>query len=341
MGKKLLESIAAPAAGAILGLASDEIAANRQFNQNKKMLGENVKASKELGRFNQELAYDMWERTNYSAQLEQMKKAGLSVGMMYGGSGAGGATTHGGSAPGASGQGTSLTNNLGMGLQAGLMSAQVENIRANTEKTKTETEKIGGVDTKEAEGRIAAMAADTKNKEVQFELLNLDKIMKKIQNNIANETQETIIKSVGEGFEKLKAETAQAVTDKRIKEETADDIIKQTKLQTEVQLVQIEAEKQGIKLSQEQTKAVTAGIERTFEEIENMIYYRNIDWQNLQLDERKTVVSEAMQKVSEKMSDFNTNTASQVKQWTDIVTGVADAAAKWTPGGRAASVKRP
>ena len=46
-------------------------------------------------------AYEMWEKTNYAAQIEQMKKAGLSPGLMYGQAGAGGGTVSG-----AQGQGT-------------------------------------------------------------------------------------------------------------------------------------------------------------------------------------------------------------------------------------------
>ena len=40
----------------------------------------------------------MWKDTNYAAQVEEMKKAGLSVGLMYGKGGAGGATTGAGAA---------------------------------------------------------------------------------------------------------------------------------------------------------------------------------------------------------------------------------------------------
>ena len=47
-------------------------------------------------------AYEMWEKTNYDAQVEQMKKAGLSPALMYGQAGAGGGTVSG-----AQGQGTS------------------------------------------------------------------------------------------------------------------------------------------------------------------------------------------------------------------------------------------
>ena len=50
----------------------------------------------------QKRAYEMWEKTNYAAQIEQMKKANLSPALMYGQAGAGGGTVSG-----AQGQGTS------------------------------------------------------------------------------------------------------------------------------------------------------------------------------------------------------------------------------------------
>ena len=70
----------------------------------------------------------MWEDTNYAAQVEQLKKAGLSVGLMYGKGGAGGATT------GAGATGVSApTAPTGMGLQGGSqLAAQVANIELTT-----------------------------------------------------------------------------------------------------------------------------------------------------------------------------------------------------------------
>ena len=56
-------------------------------------LKKNVEAQKDLTKFNQEQQFDLWNKTNYEAQVEHIKKAGLSPALMYGGSGAGGATT--------------------------------------------------------------------------------------------------------------------------------------------------------------------------------------------------------------------------------------------------------
>ena len=63
----------------------------------------------------------MWDDTNFAAQVEQLKKAGLSIGLMYGNGGAGGATTAGGQG---SGPGNPGTNAVGMGLQAKALELQ-------------------------------------------------------------------------------------------------------------------------------------------------------------------------------------------------------------------------
>ena len=73
----------------------------------------------------------MWKDTNYAAQVEEMKKAGLSIGLMYGKGGAGGATT------GAGATGVSApTAPSGMGMIGGSqLAAQI----ANIELTKAQT----------------------------------------------------------------------------------------------------------------------------------------------------------------------------------------------------------
>ena len=86
----------------------------------------------------------MWKDTNYSAQIEEMKKAGLSIGLMYGKGGAGGTTT------GAGATGVSApTAPSGMGLIGGTqLASQVANIeliKAQTENVKADTERKLGV----------------------------------------------------------------------------------------------------------------------------------------------------------------------------------------------------
>lgn len=94
----------------------------------------------------------MWKDTNFGAQRDEMEKAGLSVGLMYGNGGGSAASTAGGTAtqPNAP-----KTNPVEVALQQESMGLQLKQIEAqnrlaNAQATKTiaEANKIAGVDTK-------------------------------------------------------------------------------------------------------------------------------------------------------------------------------------------------
>ena len=82
----------------------------------------------------------MWKDTNYAAQVEELKKAGLSIGLMYGKGGAGGTTT-GAGATGVSAP--TAPSGMGMinGSQLATQLANIELIKAQTNKTNIEAEK--------------------------------------------------------------------------------------------------------------------------------------------------------------------------------------------------------
>lgn len=101
---------------------------------------------------------EMWNATNYEQQRAHMEKANLSAALMYGGSGAGSASTAGGQATQPSGP----TNNpVAMALQYQQIEQQNAAIKSQTmlnqaEATKAlaEAKKTGGVDTKKTEYEI-------------------------------------------------------------------------------------------------------------------------------------------------------------------------------------------
>ena len=82
-------------ASAGLGLLLENHNDKRQIEQQQKLQQLQIQGQMQLGAFNQKLAKEMWEYTNYPAQVEQMKKAGLNVGLLYKGAGAGGTTSGG------------------------------------------------------------------------------------------------------------------------------------------------------------------------------------------------------------------------------------------------------
>lgn len=142
-------NVAGSALGGIMGLAFGGIENRRQLEQQEKLndlaFGQHMKFTD----YSIKKQMEMWEATNYKAQMEQLAIAGLNPALMYDGSGAGGslqASTGGGGTPQAS-RGTEGIAGMGMGLQLGMMNAQKELIEAQTKKTEVEATKIGGVDT--------------------------------------------------------------------------------------------------------------------------------------------------------------------------------------------------
>ena len=137
---------AGSALGGVLGMAMGGMSADANYHDQKKLMNLQLSNQKELNEYNQQLAMKFWEDTNYNAQREQMEKAGLNVGLMYGGQGQGGQTMNlGGNASGGSIEGRNGLSGMGMqiGADVALKIAQTKNIQAHTKK-------IEGVDTEEA-----------------------------------------------------------------------------------------------------------------------------------------------------------------------------------------------
>lgn len=91
----------------ILGMASSAIGgqimgavdAARNWGYSKRGMDYQKDIQKELGRYNQDLAKEMWDYTNFENQKEHMKKAGLNPALMYAKGGPGGTTAGGAAGP--------------------------------------------------------------------------------------------------------------------------------------------------------------------------------------------------------------------------------------------------
>lgn len=130
----------------------------------------------------------MWKDTNFEAQRNEMEKAGLSVGLMYGSGGGQAASTAGGSATQPSAPNTNpvevALQQESMGLQ--LKQIEAQNRLANAQATKTiaEANKIAGVDTKgqelqnkwqEIENRIQTSRESIEQSNIKAAAANADK----------------------------------------------------------------------------------------------------------------------------------------------------------------------
>ena len=124
--------------GGALGISAGQGLMQQAFNQNATQ--QQIAGSKELALYNNQLAYDMWKKTNYSAQVKELQKAGLNVGLMYKGAGAGGGTL--GNASGNVSQGQNKIDMIGgmqMMLQSKLQEAEIKKIEAETKEVEART----------------------------------------------------------------------------------------------------------------------------------------------------------------------------------------------------------
>lgn len=186
------------AVGAGMGLLLQGINNRQQIKQQQKLTDMQIAAQKQMGIFNREQQMQLWNDTNYAAQKEQMKKAGLSPGLMYGTSG-GGATTAS-ATPGnvSAPQTKEPTASLGMGLQMGqaaLMQAQIEAIKAQKANTDADTQNKlaenpnipkAGV---KLDTEVAALTQGIQNAKAQEELTKIQSSIAAVANEVAGKTQ--------------------------------------------------------------------------------------------------------------------------------------------------------
>ena len=143
-GQQLLQT----GIGTGLGLLLEGHEDRRQLRQQEKLQAMQIQGQKEMTDYNTAANYksqmDFWKNTNYPAQVDMLKEAGLNPALLYGSGGGGGTTTGSGAVTGSvsagdapKGTGTAVM----MGLQLanlGLIKAQTENLNADAELKRAE-----------------------------------------------------------------------------------------------------------------------------------------------------------------------------------------------------------
>lgn len=139
---KFIEQLGQTAGGGIvnagLGIVLGEYNDRRQEQQQQKLTDMQARANREQAAYSQQLQMKTWNETNYEAQMQHMKNAGLNPALMYGMSGGGGATTGSASAAGVSGGNAPQGGSEVMGMM--MLKQQLENLKAQKENTDADTE---------------------------------------------------------------------------------------------------------------------------------------------------------------------------------------------------------
>ena len=187
----------------------------------------------------------MWKDTNFGAQRDEMEKAGLSVGLMYGNGGGQAASTAGGDGMQPSGPRMNpveaALQQQAMGLQLKQIEAQNRLASAETAKTLAEANKIAGVDTegakldiewKKIENRIQISRENIEASNVTAAEANAQKAVAEwnsavVQAEIDVETKATKTQIIMEQLVNMRKEGALMVANRELSEKQKEKVEKE------------------------------------------------------------------------------------------------------------------
>lgn len=307
----------------VLGIALDSYNRDNQNRQQQKLTNQQVAAQKDLGKFNQGLAMDMWNKS--SSEIEKRKrleKAGLNVGLMYQQGGAQG-TTQGGQAGNVTG-GVAAPEMHGMGMmmQMAATKAQIENTKAQTALTDAERRKLEGTDIPKAEAETGNIKTQTEGQAITNRIKAIDEQLATIRLNVENKTQEAAIQTIEAARKKMEGDAQQSQIAGAIDQATMREEIQQIKLKTTQEQLTISAQKAGLIKTGADTSAIEQSTRKMAAEIVNLAAQREIKWMEIDQQERERIIREKIMKLQEAQTEFYTSTPQQIKQWTSIITDI-------------------
>lgn len=265
-------SIVGGATSGLVGLALEGHNDERQRKQQQELTDIQIKGQKNLNEHQKALDFDMWNKTNAAAQVKHLKDAGLNVGLMYGGSGAGGATTGGGSGGGVTGGSAPAGGREIMDMA--MLKAQMDNIKADTEKKKVEAGKIGGVDTDLGKTQIASLTQGIENAKAQEALTRVQTSIGELDMKLKDLSMDDALDLIAHTARKADSEANIAFNEAYVSGETRDTKVNimraeligttlrniLTKAQTQATNAQTEATKKSIEVSDAQIKQMSESI---------------------------------------------------------------------------------
>jgi len=213
----------------IMGIALGAYNDKRQLKQQQKLQNMQIEGSKTLTDYNAAKQLEMWHATNYGPQMQELEKAGLNPGLIYGMGGGGGASANieSGSVQGANAPagGREIMDMMNNALQRKMTEAQTKVLESQAKLNEVEANKKAGVDTKVGEATIANLTQDVTNKKAQEALTRVQTEAQELQNEIngsaINDIKGTIKYAMRKIYGEMQSALAQGTIDEAtIKEKT-------------------------------------------------------------------------------------------------------------------------
>lgn len=250
-------------AGMGLGLLGNVLGQQQQYKQAQKLQGLQIAGNEQLMDYSENKQFDLWNKTNYPAQVQQLEKAGLNPALLYGHGGSGGVT---GSPMGATtgqqaiGGTQAATQGMGIMSQQALLDAQRKNIEA---------------DTKIKETYIPQIVSETNLNDAKTGNVNLDSTLKQIQARIdtvrAKVAEGTVEEQIGQIVEDYQQsiEMAMQAGIKTFKDRaTANTLVDTIRAQYVGTLIENNLKKTGIQVNEMQIKQMANNIAIGWEQLD-------------------------------------------------------------------------
>jgi len=303
---------AAHTATGVLGMIGQRKREQRAVKNTEHLMDVQQRNQIQLDKYGQEIQLNTWKKTNYPAQVEMLKEAGLNPGLLYGNGGPGGITGSQGGGAAASGNAPApqyMPLDLGNAVKA---AAEIKLLDAQTKKLEAETNVVNTTGVPEAQTRIQEASyrmenikAVTENEKAKNALINAQNEYQKIQNNIANNTSEELIKQVQLNNEKLANDVRTGLAQAKVSESTVNEAI------TQIQRANVE---QSLRIA-----LAKENINKTKEETEKLI--REITVMTTSVLQKWTSLSQTQQQleINKIATEFNTSLPAKIGQWTGII----------------------
>ena len=248
---------ASSVAGALLGNTRRK----QQMGDQKELMEVQQKNQMALNEQGQKLAQENWDYTNTENQRKHYEKAGLNVGLMYGGSGAGGTLSSGSGGGAAGGNAPTQDNVIGqagkdlgiMGIQMAQLQSQVELNKALANKANAEATKTGGVDTESTVAGIGLTKMNTENA--------------KLENQLKNQGLEATLDTLVANRDKAVAESSSAITNANVSASTKESQINKINSEAANEAFKLTLMQADKNLTNERARAITQELAQEWERL--------------------------------------------------------------------------
>ena len=296
----------------LLGLGIGGLQQNAQNRRQKNLMNLQLKNQMKLNQQGADLSYENWLRTNYSAQRAEMEKAGLNVGMMYGGSGQGGTLTGGGGGSAAGGQAAAPNNQMAMLL--GDLAAGVELKKAQARNLNVDSDNKEGVEREKTYTEIDNLKQGIQNQKAQEALTRTQNDIAGLEWELRSATIDKAKELVNQQVLKVQKENYILEKQGEITKVEADNIETKTKLQLSgMYLNNI--------LTNSQNENVRANTAKTREEANVIFKDYLLRSRNTDTNQRRMLNDQTAQQLGRMLQEKGLN-QQETKMWLDSFTNI-------------------